>query len=512
MRAGRRHPLARAWAACVVPLLVALGSLLTAPVAFAGKAEHGFDVAIQANGKIVMAGDSDSAGTGDFALARYNADGSLDPTFSGDGRVTTDFGGSDSASAVAIQPNGKIVAAGYAPGGFAVARYNADGSLDRSFSDDGMQTTDFGSPRGVAEGVAVQPDGRIVVAGWTGNASNDDDMALARFNANGSLDSSFSGDGRQTTAFGAGNQDYANDVAVQANGKLVLAGYTFNQATGPEDFALARFSTDGSLDASFSGDGKLTTGFTGPSGDRSDTAWTVAVQPDGKIVAAGASGAYGVALARYGADGSLDPSFSDDGRATTSWDPLSIFASTAEDVAIQPDGGIVAAGNENSNWALARYRIDGSLDPSFSGDGLQYTAFGDFSDAAAVALQPDGKVVAGGNGNGFHRDFALARYGTDGSLDPSFSGDGRQTTDFGGTNDTDGDGVPDSQDSCPTQPGPRSNHGCPKQVSAACVKARAKLADAKNALEDARSTHNRVKIKRAKKRVRKAKHAVRAAC
>jgi uncharacterized delta-60 repeat protein len=379
-----------------------------------------------------------------------------------------------------------------------------------------MQTTDFGSPRGVAEGVAIQPDGKIVVAGWTGNASNDDDMALARFNANGSLDSSFSGDGRQTTAFGAGNQDYALDVAVQADGKPVLAGYTFNQDTGPGDFALARFRTDGSLDPSFSGGGKLTTGFDGQFGDDNDEAYGVAVQPDGKIVAAGSSDAYGVALARYDADGSLDPSFAGGGTETTSWDPYNRFASTAEDVAIQATGDIVAAGNVYGQFALARYGADGALDTSFGENGIQYTAIGDYSDAQGVGLEPDGKVVAAGEGEPGKRfgdnDFALARYGTNGSPDPSVGRNGVVTTDFGGSNDTDGDGVRDTNDNCPTQPGPASNHGCPKQVSAACVKARARLADAKEALQEARQSHDRHKIKRAKKRVRKAKHAIRVAC
>ncbi len=148
-------------------------------------------------------------------LARYNADGSLDTSFSGDGRQTTDFAGADGANGVAIQANGKIVAVGQGAVGFALARYNPNGSLDTSFSGDGRQTTDFGGSD-AAHGVAIQADGKIVAVGWGRPAG----LALARYNPNGSLDTSFSGDGKQTTAgFGS-----ANGVAIQANGKIVAVG------------------------------------------------------------------------------------------------------------------------------------------------------------------------------------------------------------------------------------------------------------------------------------------------
>jgi len=387
-------------------------------------------VAIQGDGKIVAVGFVDTGFTVNFALARYNPDGSLDTSFSGNGKQQTGFGASDRTNAVALQGDGKIVAAGRTKGGgaaeFALARYNPNGSLDASFSGDGKQTTlVFGD---AARGVALQADGKIVAVGGGGA-----DFALARYNPNGSLDTSFSGDGKQTTDFG-GDHDQAAAVALQGDGKIVAVGGALG--TGGQDFALARYNPDGSLDSSFSGDGKQTTDFFG----ESDEATAVALQGDGKIVAVG--GALGTAgqdfaLARYNPDGSLDPSFSGEGKQTTNFGGGD---DTAAAVALQGDGKIVAVGGAGTgDFALARYNPDGSLDPSFSGDGKQRTDFGGAlgETATGVALQGDGKIVAVGyvGIDGIESDFALARYNPDGSLDTSFSGDGKQTTDFGGGDD-----------------------------------------------------------------------------
>ena len=188
-------------------------------------------MALQSDGKIVVAGFDDS----DFVLARYNSNGSPDTTFSGDGEQTTDFGGADGANGVGLQASGKIVAVGFTGNDFALARYNPNGSLDTTFSGDGRQTTDFGgSDR--ANGVALKSTGRIIVAGG-GGASGD--FAIARYNPTGSLDTSFSGDGKQTTDFGAGGER-ANAVALQGDGNIVAAGNALG-ADGTRDFALARY-------------------------------------------------------------------------------------------------------------------------------------------------------------------------------------------------------------------------------------------------------------------------------
>jgi uncharacterized delta-60 repeat protein len=297
-------------------------------------------VALQGNKIVVVGFTGDQEGHfGAFALARYNPDGSLDTSFSGDGKQTTDFfvgSFGDRANGVALQGNGKIVAVGTPGAGFALARYNSNGSLDTSFSGDGKQTTNLG---GVANGVALQADGKIVAVGGGGG-----DFELARYNPNGSLDGSFSGDGKQTTDFG--EFDLASGVALQGDGKIVAVG----GAGG--DFGLARYNPNGSLDASFSGDGRQTTDFLFGAGD---SASDVAIQANGRIVAVG--------LASGGATG--------------------------------------------QDFALARYNPDGSLDTSFSGDGRKRTSFGAFDIANGVALQGDGRIVAVGDGNG---EFALARY------------------------------------------------------------------------------------------------------
>jgi uncharacterized delta-60 repeat protein len=356
----------------------------------------------QADGKIVAVGQADD----NFLVARYNLNGTLDTSFSGDGRTQTNFTVSDRAADVARQGD-KIVVVGFSTdnngtGHFAVARYNLNGTLDTSFSGDGKQTTSFGEFGGAASGVAIQANGRIVVVGETGPG-----FALARYNSNGSLDTSFSGDGRQTTGFGSVGAD-ATDVAIQDDGKIVAVGTAFEPMSS-SNFVLARYNPNGTLDTSFSGDGKQGTDF-GFSGKASG----VVVQDDGKIVAVGTNldtvnGGSEFALARYNLDGSLDPSFSGDGRQTTGFGTV---GADATDVAIQGNGRIVAVGSagDSSNsqdFALARYNLNGSLDTSFSGDGRQMSEFGGSDRANGVALQGDGRIVAVGGGNG---EFALARY------------------------------------------------------------------------------------------------------
>jgi len=377
-------------------------------------------IAIQADSKIVVVGGSSS---GDFALARYNTDGSLDTSFGTGGKVTTDIGVFDVAFAVAIQADGKIVAAGgTAPEGyccqFALARYNADGSLDASFGIGGKVTTIFAGDS-QAFAVAIQADGKIVAAGGSSDPFVTD-FALARYNADGSIDTSFGVGGKVTTDFGG--FDRASGVAVQDDDKIVAVG-----AGGPNnDFVLARYNTDGSLDTSFGTGGKVTTDFGG-----FDGANGLAIQGDDKIVAAGLGGFFTVfALARYNTDGSLDTTFDGDGMVTTQFFGENIESATG--VAIQANGKIVVVGSVFStfdqSFALARYNADGSLDASFGTGGKVTTDFGDPSDvgvlcpparkdcsddsAKGIAIQSDGKIVAVGGAGPCTPPcmFVLARY------------------------------------------------------------------------------------------------------
>jgi uncharacterized delta-60 repeat protein len=350
--------------------------------------------------------------------------GDLDTSFDSDGRVVTDLGAFDVANGVAIQPDGRIVAAGgrgtMSSSDFALARYNPDGSLDPSFAGDGTIETGFGGEPSAANAVAIQPDGKIVAAGETD--FGDGRFALARYNPDGSPDTDFAGDGRVLTDIGGGD-DGANAVAIQPDGKIVAAG---NTAFGGGNFGLARYNPDGSLDTTFAGNGKLEVGFGG-----NEAANAVAIQADdGKIVVAGESDLDdgGYALVRLSSDGSLDPSFDGEGKVFTQ------FNGGANALAIQADRKIVAAGlagNADADFSLARYNPDGSLDSSFSGNGLLVTDFGANDGANAVAIQADGKIIAAGETELDTGDFALARYNPDGDLDPTFGDDGRVVTDLG---------------------------------------------------------------------------------
>jgi uncharacterized delta-60 repeat protein len=319
-------------------------------------------VALQSDGKILAAGYSHNGSNTDFALVRYNTNGSLDTGFSGDGITTTGLGSShDSGMCVAVQADGKILVAGHTYTGsysdFGLVRFSSNGSLDSSFSGDGKVTTSFDMSNDFVGGLVVQTDGKIIVAG-TASIGNVYDFALARYNSDGSLDTSFDGDGKVTTDFGFGSE-LGSAIALQSDGKIVVAGWT-----GSGDFAIARYSPDGSLDTTFDGDGKVTSDLGG-----SEVGTGIAIQSDGKVIVSGSSGGQ-FALARYNSNGSLDATFDGDGKVVTA------FGGGDTEVAVQPDGKIVVVGTvTGSDIALARYNADGSLDLSFDSTiGLDGTA------------------------------------------------------------------------------------------------------------------------------------------
>jgi uncharacterized delta-60 repeat protein len=349
--------------------------------------------------------------------------GDLDTSFGSDGQVITDFdGGGDEAHAVALQTDGKIVVAGGSSlteigGLFALARYNPNGTLDTTFGG-GRVTTDVEG--GTAHDVGLQSDGKIVAVGASGGAFDHSSFTLVRYKPNGTPDMTFGSDGLVTTAFRDFN-DIATAIALQPDDKIVVAGSsTSDPATGATDFALARYNPNGTLDTTFGGDGRVITAFEGHA-----AALDIALQPDGKIVAVGqannpSTGNRDFALARYHPDGTLDTTFGGDGRVTTAFEG----DAPANAVALQPDGKIVLAGSVgfSPDFALARYHPDGTLDTTF------VTTDGGSGAALDVVLQPDGKfVVAGFIGS----DFALARFHPNGTVDTTFGGDGRVTTDFG---------------------------------------------------------------------------------
>ena len=336
----------------------------------------GFSGAVlQPDGKVVAVG---TAG-GDFVVARFNIDGSADTTFNVTGSRTVDMGGAtDAANAVAIQADGKIVVAGTDGANFAVLRLNADGSTDTAFDADGRVNIDFGGTD-VAKAVVVQGDGRIVVAGTNGT-----DFALARINpADGSLDTTFTTTGKQMVDLG-GVADMANAVAIQSDGKLVVAG------TNGLDFAVIRLNPGGSLDTNFDGDGKLTLDL----GGGADTARGITLQPDGKIVIVGSNGADFAIVRLLPADGSLDNTFDIDGKRFVDISGVD----NARAVLVQPDGKLVVVGDTGvPDIAAVRLNGDGGLDTSFNGTGRALFDLGAADAATAVARTAAGRLVVAGS-------------------------------------------------------------------------------------------------------------------
>jgi uncharacterized delta-60 repeat protein len=382
-------------------------------------------VAIQSDGRLVAAGTCYIDSTADFCLARYNTDGSLDTSFDGDGKVTTAItDGTDEAKAVFAQSGGKVVIAGRCTElsgvtHFCLARYNSDGSLDTSFGAAGKVTTPVILANDYLNGAAIQADGKIVAAGYCATAGALNYFCLARYNSDGSLDTSFDGDGRVVTAFpGYQPSDVAYAVIVQSNAKIVAAGYCDDNANAIHDGCLARYNSDGSLDTSFGTDGKVMTSLHGPAYSFYTYFRAATIQGDGKLVAAGVCSnptGFDFCLARYNSDGSLDTSFGTDGLVDTAIDGRD----EAWAVSVGTGGKIVAAGDcatnsSYSHFCLARYNSDGSLDTSFDGDGKVTTPIGLQDQLRGMAVQGDGRiVVAGGCVFLPAADFCLARYGSE---------------------------------------------------------------------------------------------------
>jgi predicted CXXCH cytochrome family protein len=386
--------------------------------------DDAYALAIQSDGKLVLAGNTIVGSTSYFALARYTSTGSLDTSFNTTGTITTHVGtGDDYAYALAIQSDGKIVAGGNDSAvGFALARYTSTGSLDTSFNTTGKVLT---GPLGTCtspslKALAIQSDGKIVAAGSCTLGSYTR-FAIARYNANGSLDTSFNSTGYVTTSFGTNYSASAYTLAIQSDGKIVAAGFFYYSSTN-QGFALARYTSTGSLDNTFGSSGMVTTTV----GIRASHAYALAIQTDGKIVAAGDARQSGYfyqdsALVRYNTDGSLDSSFGSGGKVITQ---VCVCDDYAYALAIQSDGKLVTAGTSNDNatsctyinndFSVVRFNTNGSLDSGFGSSGIVKTPVGgtvgtSSSSAHAVAIQSDGKIVAAGEG-GTPDNFAIVRY------------------------------------------------------------------------------------------------------
>jgi uncharacterized delta-60 repeat protein len=433
----------RAWLGSLLGALLLAAGLVGAPTAAvqaaSDKGDEAQAVALQADGKIVAAGRSLNAqnnGTWTFALARYNPDGSLDPTFGRSGRISLAIGphGSE-AYAVAVQADGKIVAAGRAFQNsaasnplIALARFNADGTLDPSFGRGGVQGNTIGA-EATAWGMALTSSGQIVVVGEAhARVGGESDFVVVRYNADGSPDPTF-GQGGLVTADFNGGSDVARAVVAQPDGKVVVGGYV--DSGGRNDVALLRLDSSGQADASFGSGGTVVSAL---GGKRDSEAHALALQQDGGLVVGGyLHDGWGkrFTVARFSPDGSLDPK--DGGWVQVSQLCSSCFNDIAQAVTVQLDGKILAAGHSNQtnsfDTVVARYNADGSLDSAFGGSGLVTSSLGgknaDWADA--IASVPDGTVVIVGTAApNVDADFLLAHYDTSGGLTTSV------TTDFNG--------------------------------------------------------------------------------
>jgi uncharacterized delta-60 repeat protein len=317
--------------------------------------------------------------------------------------VTTDFGLTETASSVVVQPDGKIVVAGGTHpifpsqgGQFALARYNPDGSLDTSFGSGGFVRTSFGTEGCYASALILQSDGKIIAAGsnyinFTIEQSSNTDFGLARYNPDGTLDSTFGSGGEVSTDFDGFNDD-AFSVLIQADGKIVSVGSATSLANF-YDFALVRYLANGTIDTTFGVGGKVRTDF---GASNLDQARSAALQSDGKIVAAGTETSNNgltvdFAVARYNSNGTLDTSFDSDGRAIIDFGS---FLQSAYKVLIQPDGKIVTVGyadteSSDSDFLLARLNSNGSLDTTFGVGGKVRTSFGDLNGGAVGLVRSD---------------------------------------------------------------------------------------------------------------------------
>ncbi|MEO5889403.1 MAG: hypothetical protein ABIQ31_04080 [Ferruginibacter sp.] len=378
-------------------------------------------VVIQGDGKIVVAGSINER----FGVVRYNANGSVDSTFNSNGQQVTDFGTySQVANSVAIQTDGKIVAGGviYTDFGasFGITRYNKDGSPDLTFDQDGRQVTDFPGAAATGNSLAIQNDGKILLAGYLSDESGNNYFVVTRYNTNGSLDQTFNKNGIQTISLNSDLQ-HANSMALQTNGKIIITGYALNGASN--DFVVVCLNADGSLDNTFTNKGILMTDFNAAD----DIAGAVAIRNDNKIVVAGYSvldNDYSFSLARYNANGTPDTSFNQDGKLSDdSKHDYTVFNCNA----IDADEKVIVVGRtwngSDYDFAVARYNNKGILDSTFSNDGKLTTDFGVTDEAISVAIQADKKIIVAGNTD--NSKFAVARYNFNGTPDLNFGNGGK---------------------------------------------------------------------------------------
>lgn len=404
----------------------------------------------QPDGKIVACGVSEVTEEEEFRtyVCRYNTNGTLDTSFGTNGKVGFDYLFHEVIDPkIKLQSDGKILIATnvgleWWEYDFLLVRLNADGSYDSGFGTNGIVITNFeesehGNSQNTTRAIELQPDGKIILAGESGDLGQFENFAVARYNSDGTLDTTFGSNGKLsinigTNSIGPYSIDGIYAVKLQSNGKIILAGYTDAQnSIEVYNSALVRLNTDGTIDTSFGTNGKTITNIPASSGG----VCTISITNENAIIAGSiinfnSNGNTKIGLLKYDSNGNLDTTFGTNGITMTQINDTAMI-DTIWDIALQQDGKIVAAGyslNTTIDMVVLRYTSNGVLDTAFDTDGILVTDFASAVDGAlSLLIQPDGKIVVGGlSGTAPDYEFALARYtfddlGTHHSVDNRFS-------------------------------------------------------------------------------------------
>jgi uncharacterized delta-60 repeat protein len=394
---------------------------------FSGLNSGASAITIQNDGKILLAGKVNGSAGSDFALARYNSNGSADLNFNTTGRVSTNFDFYDRTTSVIVDNNGKIYVGGISDNGsgsrhMRITRYNANGVLDSSYNNGtGSLLLLFGnSPDDVLSKIKLQQDGSVVACGFTNLNSTASDIALVRILTNGTLDITFGNSGLVQVDI-SNSSDAANFLAIQNDGKIITVGYS-TSVSGPfnNSYTCLRFNSNGTRDAGFGNNGiisdKLTNSFNNYS--------ALYVQPDTKLLAVREDNKDGNGLQtffdRFNSNGSIDNSFGQNGSL--------LVTSEFGFPAFQPDGKFIKFGfspTNNGDFLILRFNPNGTPDTSFGINGSVISDFGGAESAGSIAFQPDGKIIVGGSNRSANgADIIIARYNSNGALDLGFGSSG----------------------------------------------------------------------------------------
>jgi uncharacterized delta-60 repeat protein len=389
--------------------------------------DRGQSLAIQPDGKILLGGFCSNGSNWDFCIVRFNSDGTLDTTFGSSNKVIQPIGSSkDYGYSLAIQPDGKILLGGYCRNGssedLCIVRFNSDGTLDTTFGSSNKVIQPIGSANDRGQSLAIQPDGKILLGGYCKTEKGGLDFCIARFNSDSFLDITFGNSGIEIQYIGGLNyDDEGKSLVIQPDGEILFGGRCYNERNW--DFCIARFKSNGFLDTTF----YIPYGYKiQPIGSDDDYGNSLAIQPDGKILLGGycKNGShYDFCISRFNSDGTLDKTFGSSGKVIQ---PIGSYDDYGYSLAIQPDGKILFGGycdnGINNDFCIARFNSNGTLDNSFGFSGKVIQPIGTWDDEGySLAIQPDGKILLGGScDNGRNNDFCIARFNANGTLDTSF--------------------------------------------------------------------------------------------